>query len=219
MSRKQKGMAWAALGFAILWVSLVLAAPSSSQADAGTTIKDVRVINTSAEPVPVTGTVNVGTLPPVALSSLPPVAVASLPAVQLSGPIVVRDPESNRTPFMHATVVSLSDGQFFSQTEMFTVPQGKRLVLECVSFKVSVYSQCTGVDVFCNLDGNPTYAWIPVPLSKQGTNGPYDVYSGVINPSLRMISGSQMSLVFRRFGDLQPTIGNVTFIGYLVDIP
>jgi hypothetical protein len=219
MSRKKKGLVWAALGFAILWVSLVLAVPSTSQADGGMGSRDVRVINTSAEPVPVTGTVNVGTLQPVAVSSLPPVAVATLPAVQLSGPIVVRDPESNRTPFLHATVLSLSDGQSFSQTEMFTVPQGKRLVLECVSFKVSVYSQSTGVDVFCNLDGSPTYAWIPVPLSKQGSTGPYDVYSGVINPSLRMISGAQMSLVFRRLGDLQPTIGNVTFMGYLVDMP
>ena len=54
MDRKQKGLAWAALGFAILWVSFVLAVPPTSQATTPPGDRDVRVINTSAEPVPVT---------------------------------------------------------------------------------------------------------------------------------------------------------------------
>ena len=139
MDRKNKGLVWAALGLSILWVSLVLAVPSSSQAEPPAQNRDVLVINGSGQPVPVIGTVNVGTLPNVAVSSLPPVAISSLPAVQISGPIVVRDPELNRDPFRREVGALLDFGApSFGNTNVYTVPPGKRLVLESAMFRASL---------------------------------------------------------------------------------
>jgi len=220
MDRKQKGLVWGALGFSILWVSLALAVPSSSQAEPPGQNRDVRVINDSGQPVPVTGTVNVGTLPNVAVSSLPPVAISSLPAVQISGPIVVRDPELNRDPFRREVGALLDFGApSFGNSNVYTVPPGKRLVLESAMFRASLPAETPGVEAFVGVNAAAD-VFFTIPLSTQGVYQSRAHFSGAINPSLRLEAGKILQ-VFTKWEPSFNSASEVGFslIGYLVDVP
>jgi hypothetical protein len=219
MERKQKGLVWAALGFTILWVSLVLAVPSPSQAEPPGQNKDVRVINNSGEPVPVTGTVNVGALPAVAVSSLPPVAVSSLPAVQISGPIVVSDPELKREPFRKQIGVLQSGEVSFGNSNVYTVPPGKRLVLESAMFHASLPTGQHGVEAFVGVN-DIADAFFAIPLTRQGIVQFRECYSGAVNPGLRVEAGKTLQVFSHWEADVNTgSETSFTLTGYLVDVP
>jgi hypothetical protein len=86
--------------------------------------KDVRVINTAIEPVPVT------------LKSPSPVPVTLQGTAQIdtSSPIPVRDVSNPALqPFRASTIDSLDDGTDLGSAGLTTVPAGKRLVIDFVT--------------------------------------------------------------------------------------
>jgi hypothetical protein len=102
---------------------------------AQTRSQPVTVTNTSASPVPVNGTVDVGNLP-ATQAVTGTVNVGNLPATQAvtgSVTIVSDDPE----PFQHEASGRL-DEQF--PAVMFQVPAGKRLLIDYISVSVSAYA-------------------------------------------------------------------------------
>src|SRR5262245_51844829 len=104
------------------------AAPASSQ---------VQVVNTSAQPVPVNGTVgatqsgawNVG------INGTPTVTIGNAP----TAPIPTRNvDEYDRQPFQQSIAVQLMAGEQSDISSTITVPAGKRLVIENVAGQVVV---------------------------------------------------------------------------------
>jgi len=94
--------------------------------------KDVVVTNTAANPVPVTGTVNVANLPATQNVS-GTVSVGNLPATQ---DVRVVNPEDSREVYQAEVNLDFTAGQFFSTGDI-VVPPNRRLVIE--------YASCEGV--------------------------------------------------------------------------
>jgi hypothetical protein len=104
-------------------------------------VKDVIVANTAANPVPTTiqgslpaisGNVAVTNTPNVAVTNTPTVNVASLPTVLVQS----RD-EPARQPFQRFGSFQI-EAPAFGGNDSFTVPAGKRLVIEYVSFRSNI---------------------------------------------------------------------------------
>jgi hypothetical protein len=125
-------------------------------------VKPVKVANSTAEPVPVTGSVNVqgpmtvsGTVkaeqvgdwnvgiagtPTVNLSPGATVGIAGTPTVQIgneaANPVPVRDASNVRQPFHRGFNVFLEEGKTGKAHIAFTVPAGKRLIIEYVTANI-----------------------------------------------------------------------------------
>ena len=137
-----------ALSGIVVTTAFVFAVQTPSQ---GQSSKDVRVINTSSEPVPAsivgTPTVNVGNSPAVAIASMPSVTIGGTPTVGLAqganavvvendafSPVMVRDADAAlRTPYKTSMPGVISDHQADGFMTVLTVPAGKRFVLEGIS--------------------------------------------------------------------------------------
>jgi hypothetical protein len=128
--------------FVLSNVIAVFAAQSvaaQTQPTSGRPPSDVKVVNTPAEPVPVTGTINVGNLG----SSPLPVQVVNAPAQpatvtgtvnvanDANGPLIVRD--AARIPFQFSVNLDITHNQVTSFSNTIPIPPGKQLVLEYVS--------------------------------------------------------------------------------------
>jgi len=124
----------------------ITAKPSFAQSPKGPA--DVHVVNAATDPVPVsmTGThsVNVANTPNVNISNTPNVNVSSLPAVQIGNapansiPVTVQNfPVSQQAPqpITFNQLLSVPANQFFGNFQtVYTVPAGKRLIIDFVSF-------------------------------------------------------------------------------------
>jgi hypothetical protein len=125
----------------VLCVSFLaaLSAPTkTSAADPGPAAGiNVHVVNT---PLPVQGTVNVGNFPASSTVS-GSVSITGTPDVKVtntaSAPVLTRDVDNPALqPFQNVRVISTPAG-LLGGDETFTVPAGKRLVIEFVSFQGS----------------------------------------------------------------------------------
>jgi hypothetical protein len=147
-----------AVGIAGTMVMLAAAAVVVPQRGTADSTKDVLVVNAPSQPVPVTGNVSLGGTANVNVTNTPNVNIVSLPAVQLAagtnvgisgtpnvnvanqptvtlapGVVVgVRD-EGARNPFQRITDILLPDGAIGNGVDLFTVPAGKRFVLDDIS--------------------------------------------------------------------------------------
>jgi hypothetical protein len=148
-----------AAGFSGLYLGLSMldSAPAGAGPTPGPPQQDVTVVNGATNPVPVAaqgtttvaGTVNIGNTPTVALAGTPSVTVSGTPTVALAGPttvtlapggsvavgntVVVRDsdnPGRNGVSFLISAGGYNASGQ---PGQLYTVPAGKRFVLESIS--------------------------------------------------------------------------------------
>jgi hypothetical protein len=108
---------------------------------------DVEVINTPNVKVVNTPSVNVNQLPAVQLAPGASVTVSGTPTVQVgntaANPVLVHDTATpKRTPFQLELQVAVPDG-FGGNNGFFTVPDGKRLVIEYASASGSSSNQDT----------------------------------------------------------------------------
>ena len=134
-----------AFGFTVLVLVLMFAATTSSQAVPSD--KDVRVVNTTAEPIPtaaqgittIAGTVGVSNTVGVSVSNTPSVNVASIPAVQVGNttanpvPVMNVGATSALQPFQTDSNATQGPGSNVSTITLATVPAGKTLVIEFVT--------------------------------------------------------------------------------------
>ncbi len=140
--KKLKNYLAASVGV-LLFVSVIALSIPQTGHSAVATDKDVRVINTTSEPVPVVaqGTTNV------AVTNIPTVnakqsgawsvGITGTPTVQLddsaTNPVFVRDVDRpTAQPFQHQAIVTLEDGQNAGDA-FIPVPEGKLLVIEFIS--------------------------------------------------------------------------------------
>jgi hypothetical protein len=165
---------------------------------------DVRVINTTAEPVPV------------AVQGTPPVTVANS-AAQAVPTRNVDDPA--RTAVQRTALLIVAAGTKFGSTPMYTVPAGKRLVIETGSVQSMLHAGVTNamVNIRTFLGGNIGAYYLP-----QEPHGFFDGQG-------TMFTGSQDLRVYADAGtnvDAVVTLNTgtglgarleVSFSGHLVD--
>lgn len=131
----------------ILFIAALVFSSINTGHSAPMSDRDVRVINTTTEPVPtvaqgttaIAGNVSITNMPTVRAQQFGSwnVDITNTPTVQVgntaTNPIQVRDVDNPaRQPFQKAFTVTLPAGTAFG-TESFQVPAGKRLVIEYVS--------------------------------------------------------------------------------------
>lgn len=140
----------AAAGFILFAVVVGLSLAQNGQSSMAADSKDVRVVNSTAEAVPVavqgTTSVNIANAPTVDArqNGAWNVGIAGVPTVSVgnngANPVLVRNvdrPEAQ--PFQYQAVVTLEDG-FGGGSAVIPIPVGKLLVIEHVSARGSVPS-------------------------------------------------------------------------------
>jgi hypothetical protein len=170
--------------------------------------KDVRVINTPAEAVPVavqgTANVNVTNTPTVTLAAGAKVSIASDAA----------------QPFQ-VSANSTQVGNNVSTVTIATVPAGKRLVIEWVSMTGQVpptqHAEIMEISTIAGPFGGASHQFV---IEEQ----PDAVIGDALfrsNQSLRLYAdpGTQVSALFRRNSGAGLATWNATISGYLVDVP
>lgn len=120
---------------------------------AASSLMKVFVTNDAAHPVPVTGSVNVDG------------------SVSVNGPVQIADA---REPFETRVDVSLGAGEFGSN-DTFSVPDGKRLVVEFVAADVALPDGQLPLLSANALNGGLGY---PIPLTRQGVGNGNAFFTG-----------------------------------------
>ena len=154
-------------------------------------------------------------------------APASGPGVTVnntdSNPVPVRDVENPaRQPFQQELFLSTPDG-LLGATEQFTVPSGKRLVIEFVSFSMTWPGGQVTTRAFinvCNASGNSCPASSYLPASFQATEfGGSEFFVASSPTRLYADPGTVVSAAVRRNVTAGEGLATVAISGYLVDVP
>jgi|KBSSwiStaDraftv2_1062776.scaffolds.fasta_scaffold17934_4 hypothetical protein len=187
--QRLKYSVFTALGFAALAAVLSILDPTPSKA-ANNSTANVFVTNTGAAPVPVTGSVN---------------------ARDIDGPA--------RNGIMIAGQINLGLNASGTQGTVYTVPAGKRLVIEGVSAQLAVDHDAGALAelLIQNLVTNPGI-YLPATLARATPT--FDFYA--VNQLVRAYADTGTELVFavsQNAGASQPYAEYVTVSGYLIDYP
>jgi hypothetical protein len=226
-----------ALSGIIVTTALVFAVQTPSQGQASKD-RDVRVINTSSEPVPSaivgTPTVNIGNSPAVTIASLPSVTIGGTPTVALApganavvventalSPAMVRDADAAlRTPYKksYAGLFSVGDPHAFMTT--LTVPAGKRFVLEGISGAAQLPAgQKVTLRLQLDDDGFDQDATFVMPMMHQGLFSSGESYAG--SEHIKLVLSASGQIIVHAFRDSASGSGyfEVMVAGYFEDVP
>ena len=225
MKRSSK-LRFVAAGVVLAWTAV--AAPPIAAAE-----RDVRVINTAAEPVPVAvqGTATVTGGVQVTNDAANPVPTVALGTTQVSGNVNVQNSSVNPLHvvapapaaeefFARNGLLTLANGETVATAE-FDVPPGKRLIVRTVS----AYSQAAaftydGIDLAHFFGGNPHSEsspdiYLPLHQNSPGSR----TWSGTA--AVTFAEDDKMTIRARRVAD--DPLGNVSLywavMGTLVDAP
>jgi hypothetical protein len=220
---------------------IVAMLPQRGKADS---TKDVVVVNGPSQPVPVSGSIGVSGTVNANVTNTPNVNVTALPAVQLapgtsvgisgtpgvnvlnqptvslaSGTVVGVTNTSALQPVVLNTLVPLSPGQAGNNANAFTVPAGKRFVLEDISGSATLPTGQKLLDVALGVGGNPT-TFVDAPITFRGTaaTGVVDVFQfGRPARGYAEAGYTTFASVERDSGTGNGSVF-VTVIGYLVNL-
>jgi len=208
--QKQSGKL-ALIGLVVVAVLINLGGAGRVIADA---VKDVIVANTAAHPIPTTvqgvvaGSVEVTNTPSVNVASLPTVLVQS------------RD-EPARQPFQHFGSFQIQDPAF-GGSDSFTVPNGKRLVLEYAAIRSNILTASPNKIVsfsISNQGGGSIGGFGFVPQTT--INSAFDTTGFISAEQIRGYCDPGTSVTvsgIRNTGNGSDTV-SYTLIGYLIDVP
>lgn len=189
---------------------IALVTPRPTRGQGGDTVgptKPVKVVNTAAEPVPVTGSITGD----INITNTPDVNVAN----------TVRVSDGPRQPFNRVETLSFQDGDTVTANDIFTVPDDKQLVVtyaseaitlpggQKVNFRVNVSSGGSFVAI---------HQLVPVlsgPLV--GGGSPAFVASEPVN--FYVSAGQVLSCSAVRDSSAGFASGRCSVSGYLVDVP
>lgn len=203
------------LGIAVLLVSIVLGTPGKGNA-APPGDRDVRVINSASEAVPVTGSLTLAGTPGVVVTNAPDVVVTNSAA----NPILVRDVDRPAAQtFARDVFQTIPAGSQFTTTSLMTVtvPVGKRFVIETFSCQISTVGPQTLLASFVTRTNNHvTEYFVPV------TATPFDTslyFVGTLPVKAYADSGTDLWAYIRLGTAGAAASVRCTFAGYLVDLP
>jgi len=187
-------------GVSLLIGVIALVTPRPTQGQGGDTVgptKPVKVVNTAAEPVPVTGTINVGNFG--------------------DSPLPVRDVDSPGRQLVRAGESCSGSG---CSATVFTVPAGKRLVIEYASIEANIpLGKMARWQLLTNSSGIQN-AEFNFPLTQPA----------VVFGAITQVTAGQQVRFYAEAGDAvrmggatndsaQPSNYNFAISGYLVDVP
>jgi hypothetical protein len=208
------------------------ATPASSSLTASAPpVTNVNVVNTPAVTVSNTPTVNVGNTPTVNVGNTPTVNVGSMPAVMISGtptvnfgntsttPVFTRDADNPALqPVNYSATVSVPDMSQSFAADIATVPMGKRLVIETISYYGVVAPGETGYVQFFATTGNSQVNHT-IPSQKLFSQGTADRIGGIAAARMYADGGTTITAGFFRGASTGSESVNVNVTGYLVNIP
>jgi hypothetical protein len=173
------------------------------------TTRMVRVVNSTSQPVPITGSASITGA----------VTVGNTP----SNPVAVRETDRPADqPFSLRLLLGFNAGEDQDQsTTAFTVPAKKRLVLEDVSIgAVLGTGQKVHVELIrIALDGQHLRHHVPVVFQlAQGVAGT-DIYAGGRPIRIYFEPGEKLTATARRDSTFQGAFLDVFVYGYFVDLP
>ena len=204
------------IGIAATLVILVAAAALVPQRGKADSTKDVLITNGPSQPVPVS--LAEGTK--VGINGTPAVNVANTPTVNLApGTIVGVRSESAPEPATFVSVFVLHEGERSINVPVFTVPAGKRFVLEDFSGNVDLP---TGQQLF-TVSLSVRNVEVVAPATFVGThdtpNVDFDVYAFGRPARLYANAGNTVNAQVVREETTGAASVAVSVIGYLVDAP
>jgi hypothetical protein len=231
MDRK-KGAFLATLGLVVLLVSLALSAPGNSLASPPPGDRDVRVVNSTSEPVPVvvqgtatvSGSVSVAGVSSVAVTNNPNVTVTNTPNVSVANapgnPVLVRDVDrAARQPYAMWVVGTMPAGQLASNAPDFTrtVPAGKVLVIETVSMRIETQADQQAIGGFGFRSGG-VYNEHYLPLRVTALGGLL-YHESIESVKVYADPSTDVWSYVRLNTNVSGTTVRFNFSGYLVDAP
>jgi hypothetical protein len=182
-------------------VSLLTPLTGQSQTNTVGPTKPVLVVNSPSEPVPVTGTVNVGNLG--------------------DGPLPVRDVDNPARQPVQADAFCDGTGATGCFTRIFEVPPGKRLVIEYASMQAGIPAgQVALFEIQTLAGGASSSVQHSFPLSAPSVSG----FGGgltAVGQQVRVYAdpGISVGVAGRRNIVAGDARFNFTISGYLVDVP
>ena len=197
-------------GVSVLAVALLLAIPLTSNAVPSD--KDVRVINTTAEPVPTAaqGTTTISGN----------VAVTNTPTVNLApgASISVSNFNDGQQPFQ-AAANGTQNGTNVSTINVANVPAGKRLVIEFISVSAQVPpgQHLELAHVLTNHGSGGVFHDLLIHPQPNAVIGDA-IFRAVHDLRLYANGGTQVQLVVRRNSSIGLATFGVSISGYLVDM-
>jgi hypothetical protein len=222
-----------ATAFAVTVTGFVLSTSGAGQAHGqpgpqAERVADVRVVNTSAEPVPVltrgttnvsgsvsvtnTPTVNVG---PGATVGIDPSGNAVQVANPETAPVAVRDVDFGRQPFHQSANFSFPDGSITRSTSI-SIPAGKRLVIEYVSGHLGVPAGQNITKIALGVTLNQQFADHFIIRTPIGDSGLGNEFFGA-SQQMRVYA-DDLFINVQRNSPNGTAGGTVTISGYLVDV-
>ena len=191
----------------VLAVVAAALASTPAWAAAADPAKDVRVINGPEQSVPVTGTV--------ALAPGAQVDVANTSA----SPLHIAPSEGQRQVFMKRVHMRwFADGSDHV-TEDVDVPLGKRLVIEHVSANFStLQANVFDIYVLVKVGGQSGSVWFRTSAAGHIVNF-FNQFSQPVRMYHDPVFGNDLRIGGWRMGEDAGGSGDVTIIGYLVDLP
>jgi hypothetical protein len=214
-----------AVGLCVIVLAVAFTVPKSSlAADPGPAAGiNVNVVNT---PLPVQGTVNVGNFPASSTVS-GSVSITGTPNVKVtntrSAPVLTRDVDNPALqPFQNSQVISTPAG-LLGGDGTFTVPAGKRLVIEFLSFQGSWPAGQATTRLFigvCNSGGGQCQTEFFLPAISQGPDfGGNSLFAASSPMRLYADPGTDVTVSVRRNATAGTGLAVVAISGYLVDLP
>ena len=151
----------------------------------------VKVINTPSEPVPVTGTVNVGNLG--------------------TGPLIVRDADNPvLQPYKDSTVITIPVDDMSVSSTFTSVPAGKLLVIEYINVRAHLQP-----DQVLLID----FMGYMMPLTSQGLLDARRFFAASERVRLYVTADDEIRFFANRSAESSTASVRVSFSGYLVDRP
>jgi hypothetical protein len=197
---------------AFLIYAIICLVPTTSPAPQVPPSAPVTVVNTTTNPVPV---VQQGAL---TINGTPNVNVANSAA----SPVLVRSVDSGAVQPVQLIVEFFIVGTLFARTNFYTVPDGKRLVIEYFS---SFIEPPTGQHVlrafvFTQNAAGGTTGELYAPLQFNGSDGVgFDSFtSGGLVKAYVEAGGKVTGQIDRDTSD-GVTLGTITVSGYLINVP
>jgi hypothetical protein len=191
---------------------IALAAPVISAAP---TDKDVRVINTTAEPVPTAAQGTTTIAGSVSVTNTPNVNVGN----SASAPIPIVDMNDGRQPFQASTFVVHPNGTNVDTMNVATIPAGKRLVIEFISVSAQVppgqHLELATVQTLAG--GHGAAHQLLIQAQPDAVIGD-DIYRAVQELRLYADPGSTVQVLVRRNSGLGQATFGVTISGYFVNL-
>ena len=138
-----------------------------------------------------------------------------------ANPVFVRSIDDGRQPFSLFDAVGIDDGQSFANRSIFTVPVGKRLIIESVSARIGLPHGQSPSYLSLRTKAGGTSTSHTIAMIRQGTSNilQQDEYASTYALRLYADPESQILIGAARSDSTGIAIAYFSLSGYYIDVP